>query len=524
MSNLKPWVKIALIMLLVFGLGTALYKLSGGKDESGKTANTSEKSGIFSGIFGSNDSKSSSDSDDKDYQTVGVNTYAGFTTLVGLNHGLEPNEDCPLFKEFGIKLKIVIQDDFEAGRAAFKSGDIDFIYCTTDVLSTEMGNGSDMVGCKQFMILNKSRGSDAIVVSKNIKTVKDLKGKTIAYAPGTASHTLLINVLETNGLTMSDIKTIKVGSGIDAAIDFKAGKVDAAVVWAPDDADCVENVKGSKVLVSTKQASEIITDGLIAKTEYIDSHKEYLTKFIQAILYGNSLLNTNPSFVKESAKYFAKAFGTDESFCIQGCKNIRFATLGDEANFFGLNASYTGTQAEYIYSKMARVYEEVGLTKSPAPWRKVSDISIIETLWDSKDVKGEQSAESSTVFNAPTKEIITQQEISNRQVTINFESGSDVLDSDARSIIDREFLPIAKGFNNVRIRVEGNCDWTGNAEFNKKLSKRRAKSVVRYLVDEYGYDEKRFIIIGNGSTNAINDGVKGDNASYRTTDFQLLSE
>ena len=33
-----------------------------------------------------------------------------------LYNGLEPNEDCPIYKEYGLKLKIVVQDDFAAGR------------------------------------------------------------------------------------------------------------------------------------------------------------------------------------------------------------------------------------------------------------------------------------------------------------------------------------------------------------------------------------------------------------------------
>lgn len=505
MKNLKPWVKIALIVVLVTGLIFAAMKFTG------KSGGVSKSGGIFGG--------------DKDVITVGVNTYAGFTPIIWLNGGLEPNENSVLFKEYGIKLKIVIQDDFVAGRAAFKNGDIDVIYCTTDVLCTEMGAGSDMSEAKQFMILNKSRGADAMVVNKNIKTVADLKGKKIAVAEGTASHTLLINTLETNGINPSEVTIVKVDNGMDAAAAFKSGQVDACVTWAPDDADCVKAIAGSKILVSTKQASELVTDGLIAKQSYIDGNKENLTKFVSAILYANSLMNTDPTKVAEAAKYFAKAFGTDEAFCINGCSNIRFATLGDEANFLGLNSSYTGTNANEIYSKMSRIYEKIGLTKNPMNWMKVSDLSIIEALIAKPaDVKGDQSAEGVKTFSAPTKEFETTQAISNKKLSINFPPNGDILDNDARAMIDREFVGISKQFASARIRVEGNTDNTGDASYNKKLSQRRAMSVVNYLVKEYGFDKNRFIIVGNGPDKAIKAGVSGDNAAYRVTDFELLSE
>ena len=91
-------------------------------------------------------------------------------------------------------------------------------------------------------------------------------------------------------------------------------------------------------------------------------------------------------------------------------------------------------------------------------------------------------------------------------------------------MIDREFVSIAKQFASMRIRVEGNTDWTGDENYNKKLSYNRAKAVVDYLVEEYGFDKNRFVVKGNGSEHAINAGVKGSNADYRTTDFELIEE
>ena len=511
MKNLRPWVKIVAIMVAVLGLGFGIYKATnkGGSDSSGKN---DSGGGLFSSIGNS------------DVITISVNTYAGFTPIVWLNGGLEPNENSVIYKEFGLKLKINIQDDFGASRAAFKKGENDIVYCTTDVVCTEMGAGSDMTDARQFMILNKSRGADAIVVNKNIKTVADLAGKKIAFAPGTASHTLLINTLETNGISPDKIQMVKVGNGMDAAAAFKAGQVDAAVVWAPDDADLVATIPGSKVIVSTKQASELITDGLLAKAEYLEKNKDKMTKLVSAILYANSLMNSDQATINQAAKYFAKAFGTDEAFCINGCKNIHFTTLGDEVNFLGLNSSYTGTTADQVYSKMSRIYEGLGLTKSPLSWRKVSDTSIIEELVASGWSKGDQSAEGAKTFTAPTKEVENSAAISNKKLTIQFATGSNVVDGDARSMIDREFVSIAKQFASMRIRVEGNTDWTGDENYNKKLSYNRAKAVVDYLVEEYGFDKNRFVVKGNGSEHAINAGVKGSNADYRTTDFELIEE
>lgn len=85
-------------------------------------------------------------------------------------------------------------------------------------------------------------------------------------------------------------------------------------------------------------------------------------------------------------------------------------------------------------------------------------------------------------------------------MTINFPVNGDILDNDAR------------------VRIEG------NRAYNESLSSRRAQAVANYLINDYGFDPNRFIIVGNGPKNAIRDGVQGSNINYRTTDFMLVTE
>lgn len=520
---LRPWVKVVGVITIVSGIMFGASKFFGNNSDS-----SSNSGSLFSNMF-------SGGSDD--VITVGTNTYAGFLPFMYLNNGLEPNEDCPIYKEYGIKLKIVVQDDFAAGRAAFKNGDIDILYCTADALPVEMSEGSDMNDARFFNVSNWSRGADAIVVNKSISNVSGLIGKVVCCSQGTASHTLLLNTLETNGITTDKINTgntiepnkvnIKVvDNGLDAAATFRAGSCDAAVVFSPDDQDLVSTVKGAHVLISTKQASNIICDGLIAKQSYLDNNKELVTKLISALLYANDLMNTNDKAVSQAAKAFAKSYGTDEKFAVDGSKNIHYITLGDAQNFFGLNSSYTGIQGDELYSKMARTYEQLGLCKKPLGWRKISYTDIIESLAQNADnVKGNQTAESGAKFKETIEsESESKVAISDKKVTIEYAVNSDILDNSAQSIIDKEFAGIAKQFAGAKIRIVGNTDNTGNYDYNVALSKRRAQAVANYLINEYNFDKNRFIIVGNGPKRAVEDNVIGDNKFYRTTDFQLITD
>lgn len=526
MSNkpqVRPWVKVAGIVAIVCAIVFGIKHFLGGDD--------SEKVGL-SELF----SSSGSGSSDADI-VLGVNTYAGFMPFMYLNGGLEPNEESIIYKEFGIKLKIVIQDDFAAGRSAFQADQINVIYCTADSWPVEMSESSQMFkdGAKFFNISNWSRGADAIVVNKNIQTVKDLIGKVVACSKGTASHTLLLNTLETSGIgydkinTSDDIDPNKVNlkyveSGVEAANVFRSGSCDAAVCFSPDDKDLCAKVKGAHVLMSTKEASSIICDGLVAKSSWLDKNSKLAEKFIAALLYANTKINSDPSAVKQAAKAFAKAFGTDEEFAIEGSKNIHYVTLADELNFFGLNTNYTGITGEELYSKMCRTYSGLKICDTPVSWRKASDSSIIEALSSDKSlVRGDQSAEKAPVFEKPSEDLETKAAISDKKVVIEFATGSDVLDNNAKSIIDREVVSLAKMFSGATMRVEGNTDGTGSDVVNKPLSKRRAQAVVNYLIKEYNFSPNRFIVVGNGSKKAREAGDNTDNQTYRTTDFMLVN-
>lgn len=524
MSNVivRPWVKVAGIIIAVAAITIGLWKV-GENEAKEKGSGDSFFSNIFSGSS-------------RDYITVGTNTYAGFLPFMYLNGGLEPNEDSYIYKNYGIKLKIVIQDDFLAGRSAFTNGDIDVIYGTLDSWPIETGENSTMSDARFFNVSNFSRGADAIVVNKNINNVSELIGKVVACSEGTASHTLLLNTLETSGIGYDKVNTSDavlpdkvnlriVGSGLDAAASYKAGSCQVAVVFSPDDQDLVKSMPGTKVLVSTKQASNIICDGLIAKQSYIESNKEDLIKLISALSDANVKMNTDKNAVKEAAKAFAKAYGTDEEFAINGSKNIYYMTISDQANFFGFNSGFNGIKADELYSKMCNTYSKLNLTKSPKSWRKVSDMSIIEHLIENiSEVKGDQSAEKGKTFTPATKEIETKAAFSDKKITIEFPINGFTLDNDARSIIDMEFGSIAKQFSGARIRIEGNTDATGDNNKNIELSRLRAQSVAEYIISNYGVDVNRIIVIGNGSKHALADGVIGSNQKYRTTDFQLISE
>ena len=117
-------------------------------------------------------------------------------------------------------------------RAAFAADRIQGFATTVDT-HVMTAAAENPIPVKQVLALDDSYGGDGIVAKKEIKTVKDLKGKTVAAQLGAgASYFWLNYVLAQNGLKLSDIQAVDMKAG-DAGAAFVAGKIDAAVTWEP---------------------------------------------------------------------------------------------------------------------------------------------------------------------------------------------------------------------------------------------------------------------------------------------------
>lgn len=453
--------------------------------------------------------------------SVAVNTWVGYAPLVYFNGGLNASTESRFYKEFGVPVQITIMEDFQNSRDAFKSDAVDIISNTADVLPTEITSLLSYEP-KVFYQIDWSRGGDVIVIRPGINSISDLSGKSVALAIGTPSQTLVIRAVESGEVAYASLQIKTMQTATQAAEAFKSGQVDAAIVWSPDDQDCLSAIPGAKVLISTKEAQFVIADVFYAKSKYIQEHRKEILAFTAGCLKAAAELNTNPSARAEAQKLMATSFNVPE--VVMSLDNARFTTYGDNVNFFNLLPTQCRcVKGEDLYTKMARAFNKIGLAPDNVPsWRSITDISILEELKGQFTGPNDQ-AEEGTSFTKPTEEMKSAPAIATKRLTINFASGKSSITDDARYIIDRDFAPIAKGFAGYRVRIEGNTDNVGSAASNKTLSMQRAKTVAKYLAETHNFDPNRFIIVGNGPDKpmASNDTEAGK-AANRRTDFELI--
>lgn len=222
---------------------------------------------------------------------IGIATWPGFAS------GMIGNDK----KYFdGISLEYKVIDDQPARYAAFQQGDIDIINASLD----EVAQTSGRLKGKIILVTDTSFGGDGIVVKPDIKTPAQLKGKRIAFARSTPSHYLLYKVLQSQGLSPSDIQQVPVDDPGQAGQAFLGGSVDAAVTWEPFLSE-VKNKGNGHVLLTTRDYPGIIVDVLVA-SDKLAQNPDLLKRFIDGWLRSVQYVKNNPD---DSSKLIATGLG-----------------------------------------------------------------------------------------------------------------------------------------------------------------------------------------------------------------------
>jgi OOP family OmpA-OmpF porin len=126
----------------------------------------------------------------------------------------------------------------------------------------------------------------------------------------------------------------------------------------------------------------------------------------------------------------------------------------------------------------------------------------------------------------PSPQVSACQDRLNRIVNsghIHFATDSAILDSTSFETLER-LASAAKVCPGMRIAIEGHTDAEGSAEYNQRLSVRRARAVVAFLV-KAGADRKQLEAVGYGPTRpaAPND-TEENMAKNRRIEFSVRQQ
>ncbi len=105
---------------------------------------------------------------------------------------------------------------------------------------------------------------------------------------------------------------------------------------------------------------------------------------------------------------------------------------------------------------------------------------------------------------------------------VQFATGSAEILDESFALLDEVAAILEDNKQVTKLRVEGHTDSRGGKRFNRRLSKKRAAAVRRYLIDK-GIDEDRLSSKGYGSSKPIADNKTEEGRSEnRRVEFNII--
>ncbi len=447
---------------------------------------------------------------------VAIVTWGGYAGGIVANNGFAPNKDSLFFQDQGIQVELLVIDDFEKSRDAFRAGGdkggVDVMWSTVDAFALEYG-GLRRLNPKAILQYDWSRGGDAIAVDGSIKSVADLRGKKIAVAEATPSHYFALYALTQGGLSNRDVNWIFTTSAVEAANVFKAGKVDAAVSWSPDVYIAARERPGAHILASTKEASNLIADIFVARGDFIEQHPEDVRRFVAGWLKGVDLANQNPD---RTAALLAKSFSGIGLEDAKGMlQDVKLPNYAETKAFFDTQGLVT---YQSIYKTAQGIWRKIGkLSEVYEPYQTV-DTRFLDGAAEFFPQAGPAKAE----FEFAPRPRSSAAPILTKTVSVYYPSGSSALDENAKAVLETQVVELAATFGSAYMRIAGNTDDVGNHDANVRLSRARAEAVATFLVSK-GFDRDKFEVVGNGPDKPVASNASDEGrAKNRRTDFEVI--
>ena len=176
-------------------------------------------------------------------------------------------------EKHGLKIETVSFEQDADVNAALASDDLHVANLATH--TTMRMISSHNLDLKAIIFMDESEEADAILASEDVKTVEDLKGKRIAFEEGTTSELLLQQALSEVGMTLDDIDPVFMPAS-QAGMAMISGDVEIAVTYAPYISEVLDRKQseGVHILYSGADSPGLISDLVVAKTEFFDQHPE----------------------------------------------------------------------------------------------------------------------------------------------------------------------------------------------------------------------------------------------------------
>jgi len=435
----------------------------------------------------------------------GINVWAGWSPIIYANNGFKAGKvwKTPGGQDF--KVELVLIDDPIAMRDAYAAGNLHVGWATLDMipLFLEGLRKDSRVMPRVFQQVDWSNGGDGIVVRDTIKTMADLRGKTIVLAQNSPSHFFVLNALINAGVQPAEVEFKFTQDAFQAAAAFNADKrLAGCVSWAPDIYN-LEKVKGNHLLVTTSTANKLIADVWFARADFAKDHPDITEGLTRGIFDAMQDLKAQDAKQKV-AKLMATGYSIPESDALGMLGDAHSTNYAENRDFF-LNQN-SPTNFERTWTTAYFLYKKINVVTEQTPFDQVMDFSVIQKL--GAEAKYSSQKNEYDIHFAPATagtvqgekdEILTKTVVIhffpnswdlNKKITRNADGKEveELYDPNVDFVIE-EVGKLAGQYGAARIIIEGHTDGSMKGQVPKslvqELSLNRANSVKESIVRKF---------------------------------------
>jgi NitT/TauT family transport system substrate-binding protein len=179
-------------------------------------------------------------------------------------------EERNFFAKEGVAVELINIDDHTAAFAGLFAGQVDAIAAGTQDVLTFSEPDEERLVC--VLSLDESRGGDGILAIKDIQSVAELEGRSVAVLRGSLQHFYLNILLRGAGLSEADVEVVDLPAD-DSGEAFMMQEVDAAVTYEPW-LTPGKNAEHGHLLTDSSKQPGLITDCLITRADVFNGRKE----------------------------------------------------------------------------------------------------------------------------------------------------------------------------------------------------------------------------------------------------------
>jgi len=226
------------------------------------------------------------------------------------------------YKKYGLEVKLINFSDNSVMAGALQSGEINATTLTYDQVIAANARGWKL---KVVMPVDYSVGGDAILASAQIQSIKDLKGRKVAFMSASPSDFLLGYALSKDGLSERDIHPVNTTP--EGVVGIMAGgSVDVGVSYEPNVSVIVKSGGGKRfhVLLSSRDARGMITDVLVLKDSVIGKNPKLVEGLIRGTMDGLAFMQAQPA---QASAIIAKTLEISPAEVREQLPNIENPTL-----------------------------------------------------------------------------------------------------------------------------------------------------------------------------------------------------